>query len=984
MIISRRSSFPEALQFPGTSAKKKITPRTRENRQVAEITRSVLDQKPEPKPGTREASLAEFAETNLTPPLTRPYPGSTNATRIRAHTSSTVNFVVRNATPSGKITTSPMSFVDQALQILGDLGDNKRNLQALEQHRTRLVPFVGAGLSIPLGYPSWANLLKSLAPDDTTKAEVGILLKHYQYEEAAEVIAENLPPKLFRAKLKEAFDEAKLPKLIGGALAILPAFANSLVITTNLDRALEHAYAEAGLPFQSVLKGGDLHDASAAIQRGDRCLIKLHGDYEDRKPVLTLDAYTAAYGNADPSEPNLSLALPKLLTIALTGRPLLFLGCSLQSDRTVKVIARVVRGLGVEHFVLLSSSENTGERREQLRDWNIKPIFFPRRGYDKVGAVLEACTHPAAGLVSQGPVDAMVREVRARTAASVRARCGTVKILDMEQPISLGAVYTEVTMLERIESRKHQTSEELNDLLAFMKDRVRAREVKNRVSGLEVVLTKRRLVIYGRPGAGKTTFLKHLALECLDGRLFEHLVPVFVPLRDFADKGKASLADYVVELIGKANFHVIAAGRVFLLLDGIDEVRESDFVRVRRAVEDFVREHADTPLVVTCRIAARAYSFEDFFDVQMADFSRAQIKGFSEKWFQYRDLPLHAARFMGRLLANPPLLELCSTPLLLTLLCLVFEDRGDFDGSRARLYQEAFDTLLHKWDGKRGIERERDLSLEEYEYLLETIAHETFMESTFLMERKQLQNRIAGFLALPRGQIASTPEKVLHVAESQLGILVQRARDMYMFSHLTFHEFLTARRLARNEDLIDQAVRHFGDPAWREVWLMLANLKDPAFLFPRLKAVLDQFVQHEQSIQRLLAWAAQKTALVAHPLSRASRRANYVGLTVRTAGKLAIGVSLEIATDQIRAEAISAYGPQNATRELAQSLARSLTQGVERARALKADHLGDIERCRDIARDLVLDLAMDRVTPIPKAFTQILLEMKDCFGSATR
>ena len=779
-----------------------------------------------------------------------------------------------------------MSFVDQALEILGNIGDNKSNLQALEQHRTRLVPFVGAGLSMPYGYPNWSELLRSLSPDDKTRAEVDVLLKHYQYEEAADVIADVIPPKTFREKLKGAFSEVKLPKPLGGATSILPAFANSIVITTNLDRAIEHAYVEAGLPFQTILRGGDLREGSQAIQRGERCLIKLHGDYEDKRPVLTLDAYNAAYGSADPSHPDFDRPLPDLLRIALTGRPLLFLGCSLQADRTVRVIARVVKKLGVEHFAVLSSADNTGERRAQFREWNLKPLFFEGRDYPKVSAFLDSL--PTADALSpvKGTVNAMVREVRARTETSIRARCGTIKILDMEQAIGLGTVYTEVNILQKLESRKRKTIEEFKlELNSESFDRFGLHAIEQkRVSGPAAVQEHLRLLVYGKPGAGKTTFLKRLAIECIEARLWEHLVPAFVPLREYADSpNDPSLADYLVNDIGTPYRRLIEEGRVFVLLDGLDEVRDADSRRIHMEVDKFIRSHPNLRVVMTCRIAAREYAFEQFCDVEMADFDQDQIVAFSQKWFIARNRPEFGERFMKRLQVSEQLLELATRPLLLTLLCTIFEERGDFDGSRAKLYHEGIETLIRRWDAKRGIARARELSVDELERLLENIAYENFVGGRLLLEQADLHARINEYFRTRRksGQLPNV-DRVLNISETQLGLLVQRAKGIYSFSHLTFQEFFTARRIAANEDLIDVVVPSLAKPSWREVWLLLADQKDPEFLIPRLQGNAKEIVARESGLRPLFDYAGRKSVATDATIRIAPRGVIYLWMSLTT------------------------------------------------------------------------------------------------------
>jgi Sulfatase-modifying factor enzyme 1/SIR2-like domain len=303
-----------------------------------------------------------------------------------------------------------MSFVDQALRILGPIGNNERHLRDLKDELTNLVPFVGAGLSIPLNYPSWSELLISIAPDDKIREEVRILLKHFNYEEAAQEVFDGLTPTNFRAKLVDAFNESKLPPSIGGAISILPALTSGLVITTNLDRAIERSFAQAGAAFSSVLRGGDLYDGSAAIQSRRHVLLKLHGDYEDQQPVLTLSQYEQAYGSAEVS----NLPVPTLLQHALVSGTVLFLGCSLQFDRTVQVIEHFIRRLGVEHFALLSAKENNGKRVQQLRAWRIKPIFFPADEWGTIESFLKCISRTREELLAPAAPRSMSPDARRR------------------------------------------------------------------------------------------------------------------------------------------------------------------------------------------------------------------------------------------------------------------------------------------------------------------------------------------------------------------------------------------------------------------------------------------------------------------------------------------------------------------------------------------------------------------------------------------
>jgi hypothetical protein len=66
--------------------------------------------------------------------------------------------------------------------------------------------------------------------------------------------------------------------------------------------------------------------------KGDRCILKLHGDAEDHDTyVFTADQYDQAYGSpVDFKKP-----LPRALRQIFVSHSLLFLGCSLERDWTL-------------------------------------------------------------------------------------------------------------------------------------------------------------------------------------------------------------------------------------------------------------------------------------------------------------------------------------------------------------------------------------------------------------------------------------------------------------------------------------------------------------------------------------------------------------------------------------------------------------------------------------------------------------------------
>lgn len=485
-------------------------------------------------------------------------------------------------------------------------------------------------------------------------------------------------------------------------------------------------------------------------------------------------------------------------------------------------------------------------------------------------------------------IDALVQEVRQQIQPYIQERCGTMRVLDMSQPIGLGEIYTSVNILEKITGRRGlELTALMRDANPEQFDRFCLGNVRERrVPGLKAVETFSKLMILGKPGAGKTTFLKHLAIQCIGGAFQADRVPIFITLKDFAEAdGKPDLLEYINRLavmpdVG-ANHHspipmILQSGKTLILLDGLDEVRDADSSRVLRQIRDFSQQFSQNQFVITCRIAAREYTFEKFTELEIADFDDEQIADFSSKWFHSKNDPIKAERFLQKLREDAPILELATNPLLLTLLCLVFEDSGSFPSNRAELYQNGVDVLLKKWDVKRNIEREqvyKRLSLKRKEDLLSHIARTTFEAGNYFFKQREVERYISQYIQnLPD---ASTDPQALELdsaavlksIEAQHGLFVERARGIYSFSHLTFHEYFTARKIvsscnpyATDDPTLQALVSYLTERRWREVFLLVVEMLPSADKFFKLmKQKIDSLLVRDEKLQSFLFWVSVKS-----------------------------------------------------------------------------------------------------------------------------
>jgi predicted NACHT family NTPase len=140
--------------------------------------------------------------------------------------------------------------------------------------------------------------------------------------------------------------------------------------------------------------------------------------------------------------------------------------------------------------------------------------------------------------------------------------------------------------------------------------------------------------------------------------------------------------------------------------------------------------------------------------------------------------------------------------------------------------------------------------------------------------------------------------------ESQHGLLVERARGIYSFSHLTFQEYLTARNFVASSDpqVLDKnltkLVSHMTESRWREVFLLAAGmLEDADALMQLMQQHSDGLMAADEKLQQFLVWLHQKSLSVQAPYKSAAIRAFYLTLGFPSSLKLARDLSLALAID---------------------------------------------------------------------------------------
>nr|VFK31306.1 MAG: HEAT repeat-containing protein [Candidatus Kentron sp. MB] len=322
-----------------------------------------------------------------------------------------------------------------------------------------------------------------------------------------------------------------------------------------------------------------------------------------------------------------------------------------------------------------------------------------------------------------------------------------------------------------------------------------------------------RFIVLGGPGTGKTTLMKSLVMNVIQGttgqKELQERIPIFIVLRELASK-QQTVEQAIVTAFDDYHFPgaerfvaaTLAQGQMIVILDGLDEVgARRDFVSSE--IQAFCRKDEQRKtgnrVLVTCR--EHSYGNRDLGDVlphivRVEPFTNRHMRTFLAGW------PAHKGKaaigLYGSIQQDPVILDICKNPLLLTILTgLYLEDKQfQIPTSRGKFYKAALDELLKYRPGRRHI-------TQSFEY------HDKVnILSKVCLARLQGPDGADDSEAFTRQHIREQAEAVLQKTEADIsglihelvktnGIIKPGKEDTYTCAHRTIQEYLAAREAER-------------------------------------------------------------------------------------------------------------------------------------------------------------------------------------------
>ena len=350
---------------------------------------------------------------------------------------------------------------------------------------------------------------------------------------------------------------------------------------------------------------------------------------------------------------------------------------------------------------------------------------------------------------------------------------------------------------------------------------------RDRVDGLKAVKENQKLMLHGAPGAGKSIFLKNLALYYLED---DRCIPILIELRKYNNfqGGLDKLMLAVIEEntnkpVSSKTFidNYLKIGNAIILLDGLDEISSDLRASAINEVKILLDKYKKCKVVITCRTAIYK---EEFFDVvdktyQVAEFNDSQIQSFLNNFTG--DIPKGKSipQLIESLQDRPRILSIARSPLLLSIIVLLYKTPGFIlPHSRTEFYEYAVNIILIYWNRSNNEfdPNRKRIILEKLALFNQKKNRPQFDNNDFKSIKYEVVIQETADYLKDLNFSSQNAEAIIREIIDRSGLLIEIDNGKQIqFAHLTLQEYFAATALKNSSERLLEEYNS-NPTAWRE------------------------------------------------------------------------------------------------------------------------------------------------------------------------
>jgi Predicted NTPase (NACHT family) len=366
---------------------------------------------------------------------------------------------------------------------------------------------------------------------------------------------------------------------------------------------------------------------------------------------------------------------------------------------------------------------------------------------------------------------------------------------------------------------------------------------------IDQIWAKKKIVISGTGGGGKTIFMKYLWLSFFENP--KGRIPVLVELRRFNDIGTDDLTAFVHRTILGINtrielekFHQgIRSGHFIFLFDGFDELNHER----RSIVEEEILRIASMPesiVIVSGRPDPRFDSWQLFTTFKVLPLEKRQVVSLIQKINYDKKVK---AKFIDRIKKDlyDSHQSFLSSPLLATMMLLTFDQFADIPEKVHLFYEQAFDTLFAKHDATKEAYKRKtytDLPIDVFKRILSFFCLFSYFEEKYELSEIEAIDYLGRSIKMEGANIK--PHDLLKDLLESVCVLQPDGTHL-SFTHRSFQEYFSAYCLSRlvpnrMEAILPRFMYRPEDNVISMCFDMTQELFEREFILPKLECLLEE------------------------------------------------------------------------------------------------------------------------------------------------
>lgn len=402
------------------------------------------------------------------------------------------------------------------------------------------------------------------------------------------------------------------------------------------------------------------------------------------------------------------------------------------------------------------------------------------------------------------------------------------KIKTIGTDAKLKLIYKNITSVQKVKTM-WQIDKEVKLQSFYYPSQITISDKPKAIGSIADIETDRNFVVLGTVGQGKSIFLRFL---CIKELAASKRLPIFIELRRY--ESKESLLDFIIKAIQAYGFpcdaeifeYLAQSGKLVLLLDAFDEIDPESVTAVLHEIEVLAQRYAALQIVITSRNDSGIERSPHFRVYRLTPLRPADHKPFLEKII---DDKTRVTQLLSAISASSvEIKSLLQTPLLLTLLVIVYNSTQGIPSTLSEFYDELFHTLITRHDNtKPGFRRRRATRLNDSDLkkLFEAFCYYARQQDLLVLTSSKMTasvekaSDVTGILCNP-DEFAKDITKV--------ACLMQQEGFQYHFIHKSVAEFHAASFICHTSE--ENAVKFYSAvlntkwQKWRQELVFLSQI----------------------------------------------------------------------------------------------------------------------------------------------------------------